>query len=99
MASFETAEDLAVFFDDFEMVTPVLEGAFIPFKAVFTDAYEAPQPGTRIAVSTSNPRIICRMSDVESVQRNTAIQVNGKAYITVDKQRRGEIATIYLKDA
>ncbi len=97
----ETADDMNVFFDvdDFGTeVTAVVGGVTLVFDAIFTDAHEAPSPGIKPTITVTTPRIICRRVDVETVVKDTAIACKGKQYLSKDKQYRGDLATIYLKE-
>jgi len=98
----ETADDIELFFDDDDFgtgVSAVVEGLPIAFNAIFTDAHDAPTPGIRAAISVTTPRIICGRANASKLPRDTEISVKGKAYKTKDAQFRGDIATIYLKEA
>lgn len=97
----ETAEDLEIFFDpdDFGTeVTAVSGGQTVIFNAIFTDSNEQPSPGVA-NISVTTPRIICRRDEVSDLKKDTPVTVNGKQYLTKNKELRGALATIYLKEA
>ena len=98
----ETADDLEMFFDtdDFGTeVTAVVDSVPISFNAVFTNAHEAPSPGIRATISVTTPKIICSRVNAEKLPRDTVVTIKSKNYQSKDKQFRGEIATIFLKEA
>lgn len=78
----ETATEREVLLADFgeTMSYTPLGGTATDITAIFDNAYQAVDAGGTIAFAVSQPKIMCRTSDVSSAQEGDTIVYNSTTY-------------------
>lgn len=100
--AFESAEDLAGFFDPDEFGEPMVATigiASVSFNGIYTDGPVAEQPGTVAGITGYVPRVIAARAPLADLaQGDTITRESGKQYQINDIQLKNDLLIIYLHD-